>query len=290
MSPDCCLVLLGFSCDCPVYEASKIDQEILLCYASSTHLFHNCNLLKADVKDNPTILLIEDDRRLAALTKEFLEQQEMSVLLEHQGDNALDRIMAEKPDLVILDLSLPGKDGLDICRETRAVSNIPILILTARENQTDEVLGLELGADDYVTKPVEPRVLFARIRALLRRYRSAFKEKPVMSAGDEPVVLHFGGLTIDNSSYKVILFEKEIKLTTADFEVLWVLASRAGDTVTREEVFEITRGISYDGFDRSIDVRVSRLRKKLNDHPTDPQRIKTIWGKGYLFVKNGWTS
>ncbi|MBU3913951.1 winged helix-turn-helix domain-containing protein, partial [bacterium] len=125
--------------------------------------------------------------------------------------------------------------------------------------------------------------------ALLRRYRNTSEEKPTR-AEDEPTVLSFDGLTIDNSTQKVVLFKKEIRLTTTDFEVLWILASRAGETVTREEIFETTRGITYNGFDRSIDVRISRLRKKLDDHPTNPRRIKTIWGKGYLFVKDGWQS
>ncbi|MCP3944052.1 MAG: response regulator [Desulfobacteraceae bacterium] len=234
------------------------------------------------------ILLVEDDFGLAFLIKKYLELHGMVVIHESRGDMVLNQIQEEKPDLIILDLSLPGKDGLDICREVHLGFFIPVLILTARDSDTDQILGLELGADDYVTKPVEPKVLHARIRALLRRYlvKETVKFHAPKKNNDEN--LCFGLLFINNSSRTVKFDNKDILLSTADYDLLWVLASEAGKIITREKIFSTIHGFESDGFGRSIDVRISRLRKKLFDHPINPYRIKTIWGKGYLFVKDAW--
>jgi len=169
---------------------------------------------------------------------------------------------------------LPGRDGLQVCRDLRAFSSAPILMLTAREDDVDQILGLESGADDYVIKPVEPRVLLARIRALMRRHNQA---------ETQPELLAFGPLSIDRQTRAVVLAGAEVDLTTLEFEMLWALASQAGQVLTRDDLLNAVRGIEFNGLDRTVDVCISKLRRKLDDDPRDPARIKTIWGKGYLF-------
>lgn len=232
-----------------------------------------------------SILLIEDDLRLSALVKEYLEKQEYDIDVEHQGDRAVDRIIDENPDLVVLDLMLPGKDGLSICRDVRARYFGPILILTAREDDMDQVAGLELGADDYVKKPVEPRVLLARIRALFRRAVHAETET---EESPPPKKLAFGSLEIDAASRSVTLADTTLDLSTTEFDLLWLLASKAGEVLDRDLLCQTIKGVEYDGIDRSIDVAVSRLRKKMKDNTDQPYRIKTVWGSGYLFVADAW--
>ncbi len=235
------------------------------------------------------ILIVEDDERLADLTKEYLESNGLVVSVEPNGTHAIERIKNEKPDLVVLDLMLPGEDGLSICRKVRPSYNGPILMLTARTDDLDQVLGLEMGADDYMSKPVRPRVLLARIRALLRR----IKEQPAAeaasvgaSAGEEEQTrLVFNDLIVDKSMREAWLNDESIDLTSAEFDLLWLLASNAGNVLSREEIFTSLRGIEYDGQDRSIDVRVSRIRPKIGDDPVHPRRIKTVRSKGYLFVR-----
>lgn len=235
--------------------------------------------------DQPRIMIVEDDERLAQLSKDYLENNGMHVVVINDGVEAINRITSEKPDLVVLDLMLPGADGLEVCREVRPDFQNPILMLTARTDDVDQVLGLEMGADDYVAKPVRPRVLLARIRALLRRQ----EQSP--SGGDEGSLhandrLTFGDLAIDNGAREVRLNSELVDLTSAEYDLLWLLASNAGKILTREEIFERLRGIEYDGQDRSIDVRVSRIRPKVGDDPMNPRRIKTVRSKGYLFVKD----
>ena len=226
------------------------------------------------------ILIVEDDQRLAQLTREYLEGNGLRVAIEADGACAAARILAEQPDLVILDLMLPGEDGLSICRKVRAGYKGPILMLTARTDDMDQVLGLEMGADDYVCKPVRPRVLLARIRALLRRREGAEGERDE----GQPRRLQFGPLAIDSAMREAWLGEQGIELTSAEFDLLWLLAVNAGRILSREEIFNALRGIEYDGQDRSIDVRISRIRPKIGDDPMHPRLIKTVCSKGYLFV------
>ncbi|BCG26122.1 DNA-binding response regulator [Pseudomonas tohonis] len=227
------------------------------------------------------ILIVEDDQRLAELTREYLEGNGLKVAIESDGGQAVARILKEQPDLVVLDLMLPGEDGLSICRKVRGRYDGPILMLTARTDDMDQVLGLEMGADDYVCKPVRPRVLLARIRALLRRSEGGLSE-PV----EENVRrLEFGPLVIDNAMREAWLNERSIELTSAEFDLLWLLAANAGRILSREEIFNALRGIEYDGQDRSIDVRISRIRPKIGDDPMHPRLIKTVRSKGYLFVR-----
>lgn len=241
------------------------------------------NEMNQSPEENWRILIVEDDERLAALTKDYLESNGLKVSVEGDGSRAIERIKTEQPDLVVLDLMLPGEDGLAVCRIVRPYFKGPILMLTARTEDLDQVLGLEMGADDYVAKPVRPRVLLARIRALLRRVSDVEEE-----GGNEEIAgnrLTFGDLVVDNAMREAWLDGQSIDLTSAEFDLLWLLSSSAGKVLTREEIFNQLRGIEYDGQDRSIDVRVSRIRPKVGDDPMNPKRIKTVRSKGYLFVK-----
>ena len=218
------------------------------------------------------LLLVEDDLRTAALVCEYLTAQGFVVDHEADGARAARRIVAEQPDLVVLDLMLPGKDGLTICREVRPAYTGPILMMTARGEEIDQVVGLELGADDYVAKPVGPRLLVARIRALLRRGVRAEPSERV----------EVGTLVVDRARREVKVDGVEVELTTAEFDLLWILASRAGEVIGRGELFEALRGIPYDGLDRSIDMRVSSVRKRIERD--DRTWIKTVRGEGYILV------
>lgn len=231
-------------------------------------------------EDIPRILIVEDDERLAMLTQDYLRRNGLDVAIETDGTRAIRRIVSEQPDLVVLDVMLPGSDGLTVCREVRPNYQNPILMLTARTEDMDQVLGLEMGADDYVAKPAQPRVLLARIRALLRRSETA----PYV---DSPQRLEFGDLVIDNGGRSVTLNDELVDFTSAEYDLLWLLASNSGRILSREDIFERLRGIEYDGQDRSIDVRISRIRPKIGDDPENPKRIKTVRSKGYLFVKEG---
>ncbi len=230
------------------------------------------------------LLLIEDDVRLAQLVRDYLVQENFSITVVHRGDTALAGFDPKAVDIVILDLMLPGMDGLKVCSGLRKIFDGPILILTAKSSDIDHVMGLELGADDFVHKPIEPPVLLARLRALLRRTQ-AQTHTPQEANTD---TLYFGRLMISTKAHLVKLGNEVIDFTTQEFELLHLLARNAGKVLSRDDVFNNIRGIEYDGLDRTVDVRVSRLRKKLHDNSSQPQRIKTVWGKGYLFVADAW--
>ena len=232
------------------------------------------------MNNNPLVLIVEDDAELAEWISQYLLENGFKTEIVSHGDEAESRFRKVKPDLVLLDINLPGKNGFEVCRGLRAFAKQPIIMVTANDEEFDEVLGLELGADDYITKPVTPRVLLARIKSQLRKQNSQD------SVSDN--YLNFGSLSIDLNAQSVTLGEQSISLSSGEFELLWVLACHAGKEVKREDLIKEIRGFDYDGFDRTIDVRISRLRKKLQDNSDQPQRIKTIWGKGYLFVKNAW--
>lgn len=227
------------------------------------------------------ILLVEDDRRLAELTAQYFEQNGFRVAVETRGDRAITRFTSQRPRLVMLDIRLPGTDGLTVCRELRKIFSGPILIFTAHDAGIDQVIGLEAGADDYVAKPVDPMVLLARARALLRRAEKSFEPED-----RSDIVL--GGLRISEAAQDAWLDGEKVVLTTQEFRLLCLLARNAGSVLSREEIYRDMRGIEYDGFDRSIDGRISKLRRKLADDATAPFRIKTVWGKGYLLVPDAW--
>ena len=229
---------------------------------------------------NPIILLAEDDYRLAQLVRDFLAANEFSVIVEANGNKVIDRVRCESPQLLILDVGLPGKNGLEICREIRSQFTGPILMLTARNTDADQVLGLEYGADDYVIKPADPRVLLARIRALLRRHTA---EKPTTQEA-----LTFNTLTLKIAQRQVLLGSQSITLSSHEFDLLAILAQNAGQVLSREFLFKAVYHREYDGLDRSVDVRISQLRKKVQDDAENPTRIKTVWGRGYLFVADAW--
>lgn len=227
------------------------------------------------------ILLVEDDERLASITAEYLTKNNFDVKIEGRGDIAEERIVREAPDLVILDVMLPGKDGFEVCKAVRDKYAGIILMLTARDEDYDQILGLELGADDYIAKPAQPRVLLARIKALLRRNHAS-------DWGTDAETLQFGAFKISQQTRSATLNQENIDLTTAEFDLLWLMATHAGSVLSRDDLLQELRGIGFDGLDRSIDARISRLRRKLNDDPDNPKRIKTVRGKGYLFSKYDW--
>lgn len=230
------------------------------------------------------IMLVEDDESLAEWFGDYLRDQGYLVTLATRGDVAIELIEADQPDLVILDIMLPVKDGFEVCQAIRPFYQGPVLMMTARDHETDEVLGLELGADDYVVKPVKPRVLLSRIKALFRR--AAVSETQVEEADPNKII--FGQLSIDANSRTTMLGGDKVAISSNEFDVLWQLAQSADSLVSRQDLVTQRRGIDYDGFDRSIDILVSRIRKKLGDDASNPYRIKTVWGKGYLFVKDAW--
>lgn len=230
-----------------------------------------------NTNDQPHLLVVEDDASLAEWIIDYLTSQGFSVSFANRGDTAIELIRSDSPDLVLLDINLPKKDGFDICREVRSFYHKPILMMTARDEEMDEVLGLELGADDYITKPLRARALLARIRSLLRRNVSETK------TSRESEVISIGQVSIDRKSRTTKIAEQIISISSNEFEVLWLLAQHAGEVVSREYLIQQLRGIEYDGFDRSTDILISRIRKKLGNDSSGQQRIKTIWGKGYLF-------
>ncbi|MGB0494956.1 MAG: response regulator [Kangiellaceae bacterium] len=232
------------------------------------------------MKELKKILLVEDDEKLAQLVKQYLTQSGFDVRIEMRGDLAIATLGQYQPDLLILDINLPGKDGLSICKEIRPTFLQPILMLTARNEDFDQVLGLEFGADDYVIKPAEPRVLLARINALLRRTQTKKTEAVTQ--------LSFGDLKIDLSSRDVFYDNEKVILSSHEFELLQTIAGQAGTILSRDYLFKNLYNREYDGLDRTMDVRISQLRRKLGDNPEEPFRIKTVWGKGYLFVADAW--
>lgn len=246
------------------------------------------NTEETDLKPYHTIFLVEDDVRLSALICEYLDNNGLKVETEFRGDEAVNKITELQPDLVVLDIMLPGLDGFEVCKQARGTYKGPILMMTAKDEDIDQVVGLEIGADDYVVKPVQPRLLLARIRALLRRVPLAAEETNESHKSNDNQ-LDFGDLSIAHNSRRVILNEQHLKFTTTEFDLLWLLASNAGNILSRDQISESLSGIEYDGLDRSIDIRISRLRKLLRDDPNKPRGIKTVRGQGYLFVADGWT-
>jgi len=222
------------------------------------------------------ILLVEDDPRLAEMVAGYLGEAAYAVTVAPTGAAAVERHDAGSFDLVILDLMLPDIDGLEVCRRIRARSDTPILMLTARGDTMDRVVGLELGADDYLPKPFEPRELLARIKAILRRGRGE-------AAAD---ILHFGRLEIDVGAREARLDEEPVELTGYQFALLLELARHAGRVMSRETLLDLLKSERLEAFDRSIDVHVSRIRAAIEDNPKKPRRVITVRGAGYVFARS----
>jgi two-component system, OmpR family, phosphate regulon response regulator OmpR len=222
-----------------------------------------------------SVLLIEDDARLAAMVSEYLGAAGYRVTAAPNGASGLERLAKESYDALVLDLSLPDMDGLEVCRRLRGRSEVPVLMLTARGEATDRIIGLELGADDYLPKPFEPRELLARLKALLRR----------ATRGTKGTLLRFGRLEIDRDARAVRIDGSERALTSFQFALLVALAENAGRVLSRDALMELLRGEKLEAFDRSIDVHVSRIRAAIEDDPKKPRRIITVRGAGYVFAK-----
>jgi DNA-binding response OmpR family regulator len=224
------------------------------------------------------IMVVEDDESLARWIADYLETHDFLVTVATRGDAALELIKNDSPDAVILDLNLPVMDGLEVCRQARLFFDNLIIMLTARDTYSDEVEGLDTGADDYLAKPVKPSILLARLRALLRR-----SQKTTVVP-----IIRIGGLCIDTRLRTVMLFNTVVALSTHEYDVLQVLATNGGKTMSRESLIERIRGIEYDGFDRSVDICISRLRRKFKDDAHVRRRIKTLRGVGYMLTADAW--
>lgn len=221
-------------------------------------------------------LLIEDDARLAAFTAEYLRERGVGVELAGNGELGLREALTTSYDVVILDLMLPGRDGLSVCRDLRERSDVPILMLTARTEEADRVMGLELGADDYVQKPFSARELLARVRAMVRRHRG--------ESGPATRPLSQGRLRVDSESHRALLDGRDLLLTTFEYRLLSVMLERRGRVLGREVLLDLVKGTAEDSFDRSIDAHICRLRQKLGDDSRHPTLLKTVRGAGYLLV------
>ncbi len=237
------------------------------------------------------IVFVEDDAEVGKLIAAYLGKHDIEVLVEPRGDTAQARIELEEPDLVLLDIMLPGKDGMTLCRDLRPAYDGPIVLLTSLDSDMNHILSLEMGANDYILKTTPPAVLLARLRLHLRQRPTSQVEpektgKPIQKGN----ALHFAQLCIDPVNREVTLGDETITLSTSDFDLLWELATHAGRIMDREALLLNLRGVSYDGLDRSIDVAISRLRRKLYDNALEPFRIKTVRNKGYLFAPNAWES
>jgi DNA-binding response OmpR family regulator len=223
-----------------------------------------------------TILIIEDEPELVKVLRSYLEQTNFTVLTAYRGDTGLSTWEHKRPDLVILDLNLPGMDGLDVAREIRRKSATPIIMLTARVDEADQLIGLELGADDYIAKPFSPRIVVARVRALLRRTETPSRE---------PKVLRLADLEIDLEAHTVTRSGESIDLTPTEFSLLSALAAQPGRAFSRLQLLEATQGGAYEGYERTIDAHIKNLRAKLEPDPKDLRYIETIFGVGYRFAK-----
>jgi two-component system alkaline phosphatase synthesis response regulator PhoP len=224
---------------------------------------------------NETILVVDDEPKIVKQARDYLERGGFRVVAAGDGKMALAMARQQRPDLIVLDLNLPGMDGLDACRALRRDSDVPIIMLTARVEETDRLIGLELGADDYITKPFSPRELVARVRAVLRRVQGGVHQPGLIRAGD---------LEIDLNGHRVARGGQQIRLTRTEFKLLATLAQHPGQTFTREQLLDRLHGVAYDGFDRSIDAHIKNLRRKLEASPVEPRYVLTVYGVGYRFT------
>mgnify|MGYP003604942898 CR=1 FL=1 len=222
-----------------------------------------------------SVLLVDDDPKIAKLLQSYFEKEDFAVFTALDGIAALQLFRDKKPDILVLDLMLPGMNGLDVCRQIRRENETPILMLTARDEETDRLIGLELGADDYVSKPFSPREVVARAKAILRRSRKTADRK-------EPFKM--GKFTVDTAGYTVAAAGNPLDLTPTEYKIFELLATHAGQVFTRLQMVEQVQGIAFEGYERTIDAHVKNLRRKIGDNPKDPRIIQTVYGVGYKFA------
>jgi len=223
-----------------------------------------------------TILVVEDEMKIARLVRDYLEHAGYDVIVTGDGNAALASARGTKPDLVVLDLGLPGRDGLDVTRELRRTSTVPIVMLTARADEADRIVGLELGADDYVVKPFSPKELVARVRAVLRRSESA--------RADGPDVLRAGDVEVDVRRMRVAVLGKPVELTPTEFQLLAALIREPGRVFTRSQLLNAVHGVAIESYERAIDAHVKNIRKKIEPVPGAPRYLLTVYGVGYRFA------
>jgi two-component system, OmpR family, alkaline phosphatase synthesis response regulator PhoP len=218
-----------------------------------------------------TILVVDDEPKITRLVRDYLESAGFGVVTAADGREALMRARTERPDLVVLDLGLPGLDGLDVTRQLRRDGEVPIIMLTARDDETDRIIGLELGADDYVTKPFSPRELVARIRAVLRRHERS----------GTPDVLRAGALTLDMGRMRLEVDGRAVELTATEFALLAAMARQPGRVFTRSQLLDAIHGVAFESYERAIDAHVKNIRRKIETEPHDPRHLLTVYGVGY---------
>ena len=223
---------------------------------------------------NELILVVDDEKEIVKLARDYLERAGFRVLSASDGTRALAAARGEQPDLVVLDLNLPGMDGLDVCRTLRQESDVPIIMLTARVEETDRLIGLELGADDYIIKPFSPRELVARVRAVLRRTGGETRQAETLRAAD--LEIHLAGHHVTRGG-------ELVELSRIEFNLLVIFAQHPGLTYTRAQLLERIHGYAFDGYDRSIDAHIKNLRRKLEPNPSEPIYVQTVYGVGYKF-------
>ncbi|HCY87444.1 MAG TPA: two-component system response regulator OmpR [Desulfobacteraceae bacterium] len=224
-----------------------------------------------------TLLIIDDDVKLIDLLSEYFRENGFDVLSILEGTHAEKTIREKAPDLIILDIMLPGKDGLDVLKDIRSTFSTPVIMLTARGDDTDRIVGLELGADDYLPKPFNPRELLARIRAILRRQGGAASPR-------EDTHIRSGDMVLNRAARELKIGERPVELSTTEFNILEVMMKSPNTVLSRDQIMNLAQGKDFMAFDRSVDIHISKLRAKIEKDPSSPTRIKTVWGTGYMFV------
>lgn len=227
------------------------------------------------------VLLVDDDKKLRKLLREYLEGYGFNILTLADGSSVQETIRAKSPDMVILDIMLPKRNGLDVLKDIRMEFTVPVIMLTAKGDDADRIVGLELGADDYLPKPFNPRELLARIKAVLRRLPGRDKSS---ARRDEDIFVNAGGLMLNRAKQTLLIEDKEVELSSTEFKLLEILMEHPNQVMSRDQLMDLARGRDFMAFDRSIDVHISKLRAKIETDPRSPRHIKTIWGTGYMFV------